>query len=95
MLYNGIIEKKILQRLLQENHDLEYTIDELDTVIKTLDMYSIDNYYCVLDETDEVIDKFLLPSKKNFKKYKRRFFRRINRRNGETNRPKTIILLEK
>ncbi len=70
MLYNGIIEKKILQRLLQENHDLEYTIDELDTVIKTLDMYSIDNYYCVLDETDEVIDKFLLPSKKNFKKYK-------------------------
>ena len=71
MLYNGIIEKKILQRLLQENHDLEYTIDELDTVIKTLDMYCIDNYYCVLDETDEVIDKFLLPSKKNFKKYKK------------------------
>ena len=70
MLYNGIIEKKILQRLLQENHDLEYTIDELDTVIKTLDMYCIDNYYCVLEETDEVIDKFLLPSKKNFKKYK-------------------------
>ena len=71
MLYNGIIEKKILQRLLQENHDLEYTIDELDTVIKTLDMYCIDNYYCVLEETDEVIDKFLLPSKKNFKKYKK------------------------
>ena len=71
MLYNGIIEKKILQRLLQENHDLEYTINELDTVIKTLDMYCIDNYYCVLEETDEVMDKILLPSKKNFKKYKK------------------------
>ncbi len=70
MLYNGIIEKKILQKLLQENHNLDYTLNELDTVIKAFGMYSTDNYYCILEEIDEVIDKILLPSKKNFKKYK-------------------------
>ena len=71
MYYNGVIEKEELRRLLKENHNLDYTIKELDTVIKSLDLFSRKGYYSILgDDKEDDMEQIVLSSKKNFKKYK-------------------------
>lgn len=71
MYYNGVIEKEELRRLLKENHNLDYTIKELDTVIKSLDLFIRKDYYSILgDAKEDDMEQMVLSSKKNFKKYK-------------------------
>ena len=71
MIYNGIIEKEILQKLLKENHELDYSIDELNTAIKSLDFYSDEYFFSVIDELDQSLAKSILEKKKLQKNYKR------------------------
>ena len=71
MYFNGVIEKEELRKLLKENHNLDYTIKELDTVIKSLDLFSRKDYYSILgDAKEDDMEQMVLSSKKNFKKYK-------------------------
>lgn len=70
MIYNGVLEKKTLQKLLKNNHNIDCSIKELDKMIDYLEFFTNENYYYLYDGMEDIIEEILLPVKHGFKKYK-------------------------
>lgn len=68
---NGIIEAETVIKLLQDNHDIQTTKSELDSIAKNNDIKIVkDKYYTFLEDMNEEDVDALLPLKKHFGKYK-------------------------
>ena len=69
MITNGIIKKEKLQELLKENHNINYSIKELDREILSYQYNIIDDYYSLLpDISDE--ERLIIISQKQNREYK-------------------------
>lgn len=67
---NGVIENKILQKLLKDNHDIELDLKDLDEEVKK-DYYIIEKkYYSCISDLDKESLKAILKIKDEFKEYK-------------------------
>lgn len=66
---NGIISKDLLKDMLLKNHEIELSFDEIEEMIKSYDIFSIeDKYYSLIDNKEEVLT--LLSIKQNSGDYK-------------------------
>ena len=68
---NGVLKKEKLQKLLKKHHDIDFSIKQLDKIIKNVEAEIIDNsfYTYIVDINQEDIKKFII-SKEIFDKYK-------------------------
>ena len=68
---NGIIEKEKLRELLNQYHNLDLSIKELDEICESIEINIIDKYYtCISNFTIDDIKSFIY-IKNSFPKYKR------------------------
>ena len=66
---NGVIEKELLRKILNDRHDIDISIEEMDDALKDYDICILDEFYSIMDEDDDDIQK-LLAFKKNSDDYK-------------------------
>ncbi len=70
--YNGLIEDKMLQKLLKENHDIELSIEEIDEISKQLENEKLDHYYFFTPPPRTINEvKVLIGLKERFQEYKK------------------------
>lgn len=67
---NGVIEKEKLQQLLNENHNIDISIKDLDKYMYKLDISIIDNYYTCIEDCRKKDIKEIMGLKNKFNKYK-------------------------
>lgn len=70
LVINGAIEKDVLKDILKEKEGIDLSIEELDEIVLRNNYFMIDNYYTIVDDIPNIIEKEILPKKKSFKKYK-------------------------
>lgn len=70
LVINGVIEKDVLKDILKEKEGIDLSIEELDEIVLRNNYFMIDNYYTIVDDIPNIIEKEILPKKKSFKKYK-------------------------
>ena len=70
LVINGAIEKDVLKDILKEKEGIDLSIEELDEIVLRNNYFMIDNYYTIVDDMPNIIEKEILPKKKSFKKYK-------------------------
>ncbi len=70
LVINGVIEKDVLKDILKEKEGIDLFIEELDEIVLRNNYFMIDNYYTIVDDIPNIIEKEILPKKKSFKKYK-------------------------
>ena len=70
LVLNGAIEKDVLKDILKEKEGIDLSIEELDEIVLRNNYFMIDNYYTIVDDIPNIIEKEILPKKKSFKKYK-------------------------
>ena len=67
---NGVIEKEKLQQLLNENHNIDISVKDLDKYMYKLDISIIDKYYSCIEDCMKKDIKELMKLKNKFDKYK-------------------------
>ena len=70
LVINGAIEKDVLKDILKEKEGIDLSIEELDEIVLMNNYFMIDNYYTIVDDMPNIIEREILPKKKSFKKYK-------------------------
>ena len=70
LVINGAIEKDVLKDILKEKEGIDLSIEELDEIVLRNNYFMIDNYYTIVDDMPNIIEREILPKKKSFKKYK-------------------------
>ena len=70
LVINGAIEKDVLKDILKEKEGIDLSIEELDEFVLRNNYFMIDNYYTIVDDMPNIIEREILPKKKSFKKYK-------------------------
>ena len=70
MLINGIIERIKLKEILEEYHNIKYSLDELDKLVIDSGFYIVDNYY-QFEENYTEFEKEMILSNKNKLPYKK------------------------
>ena len=70
VFFNGVIEKKRLQEMLKVNHNLDYTISEMDKIVEHFNIYTIDDCYYLPFLTPDMAHEKIIPFKRALNKYK-------------------------
>lgn len=76
---NGVLEKKKLQELIKDYHDIEISIEELDEIARDNDYNIIDNYYTSFDDITKNDLEEILKTKAKVSSYKKVDFDQLDK----------------
>ena len=70
VLYNGVIEKQKLKEMLKDNHNLDYTLKEMDDTIEQVGLKIVGDSYYIPFLQEDLAEAKVIPYKKLLNKYK-------------------------
>lgn len=70
VLYNGVIERQKLKELLKDNHNLDYTLKEMDDTIEQIGLKIVGDSYYIPFLQEDLAEAKVIPYKKLLNKYK-------------------------
>ncbi len=70
VLYNGVIERQKLKEMLKDNHNLDYTLKEMDDTIEQVGLKIVGDSYYIPFLQEDLAEAKVIPYKKLLNKYK-------------------------
>ena len=70
VLYNGVIERQKLKEMLKDNHNLDYTLKEMDDTIEQVGLKIVGDSYYIPFLQEDLAESKVIPYKKLLNKYK-------------------------
>ena len=70
VLYNGVIERQKLKEMLKDNHNLDYTLKEMDDTIEQIGLKIVGDSYYIPFLQEDLAEAKVIPYKKLLNKYK-------------------------